>query len=244
MEIPMLRPRALAAPSPAGTLRATALALLLVAAKSASADPLVPHDPPPDPITLDVGGRVGVALRIGDSPSFPIATRNGGMLGVGASIAPTRRFAIGVAYEHAGMGTESGAGTYGTASVTRSLDTLWATLRLALYFDDRASFGVLLGPGLAWQTAHLDGAVIQASRPPAPLTCTETAYGPDIGVRVGLGTEIKLGRRWAIALDLVFDELHLSSDPLGTCIPGAGSTSIFGARAGLSYRFDVSRALR
>jgi hypothetical protein len=233
-----------------GGTMAVAVALLAGEARAQGVPPPLPQPaplvlpPPPDPVFLDLGLRVGGALRIGSSSSVPVATRNGGMMGIAASIAPSRRISIGVSYEHAGIGTERGTGDASSADIARSLDEIFATLRLAFFDDGVASFGFLVGPGLAWQHAHVDGVLFGATPAAStPFSCTENG-GPDVGVRLGVGTQVKLGRRFVLGIDAVFDALHLSSDPLGTCIPGAGSMVVFGGRATAAYRFDVSRGVR
>ena len=78
---------------------------------------------------------------------------------------------------------------------------------------------------------------------PDVFRCEDTA-GAGLGLRAGIGAEVRLGEGFVLSVDAVADELRLSSDPIGTCAPGAGSTAMLGARAGLAYRFDVSRYLR
>ncbi len=199
---------------------------------------------PPDPVTLDVGVRLGGAFRSGSAPAFSVGTRTGFMMGAGVAIAPSPRFAIGVAYERSGLGSEHGQGDLGIVDVERSLDSLWATLRLSLVRFERVSIGVTLGPGLVWQHAQANVLLYggTAGRPDV-YTCADSG-GPGLGLRAGVGAEVRLAGGFYFSLDATADELRLSSDPLGTCAPGAGSTALFGVRGGLSYRFDLTRNLR
>jgi hypothetical protein len=231
-------------------------AVTLVANRSAAQSPPAPAVPPaaeppvvvpprPEPITFDIGVRVGGAVRIGDSPTLPIATRSGAMFGVALAIAPSPKYAIGLAYEHTDIGSEHGEGDVGILDVSRSLDSLWASVRLSLFRNDRVSLGIAIGPGLVWQ--HVDTSAIILSSDtaglPSTFQCTETG-GPGLGLRANVGAEITLGGGFYLNLDAVIDELRLSGDLLGTCAPGAGSTAVFGARGGFAYRFDVSHIMR
>jgi hypothetical protein len=238
------------APPARSLLGPAAVALACLAATPASAEPPPPPPPPPPadpalappPIMAELGVRYGGAIRIGSAPSFEVGDRGGSMVGVGLAITPTRLFRIGLAYEHASLGSEHGAGDLGSVNLTRSLDSLWATLRLSLYRGDWLGLGVTLGPGLVWQSVGAAWTV-PGETPASAYRCTETA-GPGLGLRAGLGAEIRLGHGLFVSLDGVIDEMQLSSDPLGTCAPGAGSTAVFGVRAGFAYRLDVSRYVR
>src|SRR5512140_2864525 len=79
-------------------------------------------EPPPEPVTVDAGPRLGGGYRIGDSPSFPITGRAGPMIGLGVAVAPTPRYSIGLAYEHSAIGDEHGVGDLGDVALSRSLD--------------------------------------------------------------------------------------------------------------------------
>jgi hypothetical protein len=238
--------RMLARPSSCGAV----VAALSLAASHAHADPATPASPaivlppPPEPILFDVGVRVGGSGRLGDSSSLPIASRGGATVAVGVAIAPSPRYAVGIAYEHGELGTEHGEGDAAILDLDRSMDSLWASVRVSLFRNDRFMLGVLLGPGLVWQHVHASAIVFGGTEGrPDTFACTETS-GPGLGLRAGVGAEVKLGGGFFFSLDALIDELRLASDLLGTCAPGAGSTAVLGARAGFAYRFDVSRIVR
>lgn len=236
------------------SVAAALVASVIVGARAASADtplaappppePAPVPAPPPDPVTLDVSLRIGASYRIGDSPSLPITGRFGAMFGAGVAIAPSQRFAIGLAYEHGELGTEHGEGDVGTIDVSRTVDSLWASVRATLWRNERIAIGITLGPGLVWQHVSLNAIVFgNTTWTPTTFNCADTD-GPSLGLRAGLGAEITLGNGFYFNLDAMIDELRLSSDIIGTCAPGAGSTATFGVRGGAAYRFDVSRAVR
>ena len=208
------------------------------------ADIAPPSTAPADPITLDFGPQAGFGYRFSGSAGFPIGNRSGGVLGGSIAVSPSRSYSVALRYEHSALGSEHGAGDVAHVDLTRSLDVVWASLRLAFLRTDRFLVLAQLGPGLAFQ--HVDASALVyrgAGRAPAPFSCGETA-GPDLGLRAGLGLEARLNRSLWVSLDTVVDNLRLSSDPLGTCAPGAGSVALVGLRLGFTYRLDVSRFLR
>ena len=123
-----------------------------------------------------------------------------------------------------------------------SLPGAW--VRLTLVRVDRLALAIAIGPGLVWQHEDADVLALDPSFGlPNAFRCAETE-GPGLGLRAGLGAEIRLGGGFYFNLDGVVDALRLSSDPIGACAPGAGSTTLVGVRGGFSYRVDVSRYAR
>jgi opacity protein-like surface antigen len=236
----------MARPAPIAWLAAASVLLAAggAGAQTGPGEPPVKLPAPPEPVMLDVGVRFGGAVRLGDAPAFSITQRGGAVLGVGVGVAPSPRWLVGVAYEHTDIGTERGDGDLASVDLSRSLDSVWATVRLNLYQTEHFAIGVSIGPGLVWQ--HVDANVIVyggTAGIPDVFRCEDTA-GVGLGLRAGVGAEARLGEGFVLSLDAVADELRLSSDAIGTCAPGAGSTALLGARAGLGWRFDVSRYLR
>jgi hypothetical protein len=202
-----------------------------------------------DPVTLDLGVRLGGSFRIGSAANYPVSSRTGALFGVGVAVAPSSRFAIGLAYEHGELGTEHAEGNLGTVDVDRSLNGVWATVRLTLFHIEPVALAITLGPGLVWQQE--DASILALDPNFGPLSAYRcTAWdGPSLGLRAGLGAEIHLGGGFYFDLDTVIDELRLGggtlgSDALGTCALGPGSTTVAGVRGGFSYRLDVSRYTR
>ncbi len=236
-------------PAVAKLARSSAAAILLTALPaSAQTPPQAPlpvlGEPPPDPITLDVGVRLGGAYRFGDGPAFPITGRSGAIVGAGITLAPSSRWAVALAYERSGLGDEHATGELGDVAVSRTIDAVWASLRLTLFRFDPVAITLTLGPGLAWQHADADVIAFQTGTRPDVFRCQESG-GPGLGLRAGIGAEVRLGGSVFLSADAVLDNLRLSSDPLGDCaVPGAGSVTLFGGRAAISYRFDVSRYTR
>jgi hypothetical protein len=58
-----------------------------------------------------------------------------------------------------------------------------------------------------------------------------------LALRAGIGTEVRLGPRVSFLTEVGATSAQLSSDPMDDC-------SLIGLRAGVVYRFDVSRYVR
>ncbi|MFO0760764.1 MAG: hypothetical protein U0359_30075 [Byssovorax sp.] len=226
------RRRAIAFPA----FGALAAAWLLAAGASAA---------PPAPIPADVALHLGPSVRLGDAPDFSIVDRAGASIGVSIFVAPWSRFAIGLGYEHTGLGNErGGAGDLDRVEVSRAMDSLIASLRMHLYEGEIVRLSAEVGPGLAWQSASAAGLVPLSTGSYAGVRCSATS-GPDLLLRAGLGAEVLLGSGVSFVAGVTLDNARLGSDAVGECIPGAGTVTLFGARAGFAYRFDdLGRYLR
>lgn len=227
---------------------AGAALVVTLAARTAAAEPppakasVLP--PPPDPITVELGAQVGFVYRIGDGPSFPVAGRAGGTFGLAAAVAPWRRAAIGLGWEHTTVGSERAQGDLADVDVRRSLDVFWASVKLFVVRTEGFGFFLEVGPGLAIQHASAD--VLLYPQPGTALTtyqCSESG-GPGLALRAGLGVEAQIvGGLWFMARTM-FDHVQASSGSLGDCVPGAGSLALVGGQLGLAYRHDVTRWVR
>jgi hypothetical protein len=198
-----------------------------------------------EPITVDLGLQLGPAFRLGEGASFPVTERIGPALAIGAFITPSRRFSLGLEYEHVGLGREQGGdGEPDLVDVSRDLDALWAGLRLHLVSTPRAWLSALIGTGLVWQHAAASGVLSQGiGRPLLTIQCSGSAAA-NIAFRAGLGAEVVIGSGFSFLADVLFDNIRLGSGPLDDCVPGAGTMSLFSTRIGVAYQFDVSRFVR
>ncbi|APR84243.1 outer membrane protein OmpA [Minicystis rosea] len=232
--------------APASIFLALGLMVSTAAADApvAEATPPSVRPPPPDPIIVELMLRGGFNYRIGSGPSLPVDGRAGGAFGLGAAIAPWKRAAISLSWERIGLGDEHGVGDLADARVSRSLDVIWAGIRLYLARSENFGLHLQLGPGLAFQHASADVLLFPSvGMQPSVYRCRESG-GPGLALRAGLGGEAHIvGPIWFTA-DALVDNVQASSNPLGDCAPGMGSTPSFGMRLGLSYRIDVSRAMR
>jgi hypothetical protein len=243
-------------PSPRLVACALLLGLGLAAPRAAAYEPPPPLPaylappppaaaaPPPDPLTVEIMPRAGFVYRFSGASTLPLTERYGGVVGLGAAIAPWTRAAIALRWEHALVGSEHNKGDVADVSVSRSLDTIWASLRLYLVRTPRLALLAELGPGLAIQHASASVLVYPTDFTRShSYNCSESG-GPGLGLRAGLGFEARLAGPLWITAEGVLDNVHLSTDPLGDCAPGAGTLSLVGLRLGLTYRRDVSRWLR
>lgn len=182
----------------------------------------------------------GVAVRIDDAPLFNIAQRYDGNFAIGF-LYQIKPVSFGLSYEHSGLGKEdSGVGPYGFLHIARSLDTVWASLKVNFSGPSWGTpyFGIAAGG--VFQDASMRGIFLvnQGASGSTPFSCT----GSDsisLALRVGGGVAIPMSSNVSFLVDAAFDAYRLSSDVLQYCAPGAGATSSFLGRVGLSYRFDI-----
>lgn len=198
------------------------------------------------PVTLDVGLGFGFGTRLGDSPYYDVTTRAGAFAGVSAWLAPSPGFALGLAYQHLGLGKErTDVGLGGSLELDRGAHLVWAGLRLFPLRSEYVAFYLEVAPGLAFQHVSASG-VLGSSGPVAiltPFTCS-AADSADFALRAGFGADFSVGEAIHASLGATMDNMHLSSEPLGECVNGAGTVTELSLGAGVSYRFDVSRFTR
>ena len=221
------------------------IASLLVSSAAAAADPPPTRTTAPsEPVLIDLGLHLGGVYRTGDAPAFPITDRGGVSFGVSAFVAPSRRFSFGLSFEHAGLGGEKAEGGLGSLTITRDLNVLWAGLRAFLISTDAVRFGLVIGPGLAWQAVSVDGVLTPGIGVlPSAYSCAG-GDSANLALRAGIGAQIALGSGFSFLADVSFDNVRLSSDVIGDCAPGAGTVSLIGARVGFGYEIDVTSYVR
>lgn len=222
-----------------------ALAALLATPAATAADPPPTQTTtPPDPVRVDLGLHLGGVYRAGDAPAFPITDRAGASFGVSAFVAPSRRFSFGLAFEHAGLGSEKAEGELGSLTITRDLNLLWAGLRMHVITTDAVRIGLLIGPGLAWQGVDAGGLLTPGIGVlPSAYSCS-AGDSANLALRAGLGARFMLGSGFSFLVDASFDNVRLASDVIGDCAPGAGTVSLIGARVGFGYELDVTSFVR
>jgi hypothetical protein len=228
----------------AAILPSFGLATLLVAAVAA-AEPPVPALPfPPAPVLIDLGLHLGGVYRTGDAPAFPITGRTGAAFGVSAYVEPSRRYSLGLGFEHAGLGSEKAEGDFGSVDISRDVNLLWGGLRVHFVSTEAVTLSVLLGPGLAWQSVSANGLLTPGiGKLPTTFSCSG-GDSVNLALRAGLGARIALGSGVSFLADVSFDNVRLASEVIGDCAVGAGTVSLIGARVGFGYQFDVTPYVR
>ncbi len=220
------------------------LATLLATVVAAATEPVPAPAPLPDPVLIDLGLHLGGVYRMGDAPAFPITGRTGAVFGVSAYAEPSRRYAFGLAFEHAGLGSEQAKGDFGSAEITRDVNVLWGGLRVHFVKTEVVTLSVLLGPGLAWQGVSANGLLTPGiGKLPTTFSCS-AGDSVNLALRAGLGARFALGSGVSFLADVSFDNLRLASEVIGDCAVGAGTVSVIGARVGFGYQFDVSSYVR
>ncbi|MDI1481748.1 hypothetical protein [Polyangium sp. y55x31] len=234
-------PLALKAPK----ARAFGLAALLVSllgAEEAAAQTAQPAQPKkPRQTGVDLSASIGGGVRFGDAPLFPVTQRGAGTFGFGLAYL-MHPLSIGLTYEHVGLGREdSGVVPFGAVRITRSTDTLWASVRMRFSGLEPILpfFGV--GIGAVWQGAHADGVFLLDGglRGGLPFSCSATD-SLNLALRASAGVEVPVGKTVSFTGEGSIDAYRLSSEIIEGCAPGAGTTNALLFRVGLLYRFDLT----
>jgi hypothetical protein len=185
----------------------------------------------------------GAVVRIDDAPLFNIAQRYDGNFAIGF-LYQIQPIAFGLSYEHSGLGKEdSGVGPFGFVHIDRSVDTVFASVKVRFSGPSWGTpyFGVAAGG--TFQDATMRGVVLfdKGASGSTNFGCT-ASDSISLALRVGGGVEIPMSPNVSFLTDASFDAYRLSSDIIQFCAPGAGATSAFLLRVGLSYRFDVTES--
>jgi hypothetical protein len=103
-------------------------------------------------------------------------------------------------------------------------------------------FGLFLGFGAGFATDRASAVGLPAGAP-RPFVCS--GAGPaGLALRAGIGTEVQLGPRVFFLTDFSATTEQLSGDYINNCAPGVGTLNLLGLRAGVVYRFEISRYVR
>ena len=206
---------------------------------------VLPPRGPTEPATLDVGLHAGVAARIGGSQVYGVESRGGIVFGGSVFLNPSPRFGVGVEFSHATIGSEAaGPGEAGEIELSRHLNQLWAGLRVHLLRSQGYEGWLGFGPGLMWQGVDASGVSVTTMGQPGQAFKCSASDGPRLGLRVGVGGAIPLGGGLHLAPEALLEGDQLTTDPLGTCAAGPGTTGVFSFRFGFFFRSDVSRNIR
>lgn len=184
---------------------------------------------------------VGGAVRLDDAPLLDITSRTGVNYALGFSYV-FQPISIGLSYEHASVGSESsGLGPYGFVSIDRSLDTLWAQIRMRFSGPTWGTPFLGVGAGAVFQQARVSGIALfdQGVLGGRAFGCS-AQDSMNLALRISGGVDIPLNSKLGLVVDGAFDAYRLSSDIIDYCAPGAGGTNAFLVRAGIVYRYDLT----
>jgi hypothetical protein len=218
------------------------LAMLLATARAGAEEPA--RASAQEPVLIDLGLHLGGVYRAGDAPAFAITGRAGAVFGASAYVAPSRRYAIGIGFEHVGLGGEHAEGDFGSAEIAREVNVLWGGVRVDFVHTEAVTLALLIGPGLGWQGVSANGLLTPGiGKLPTAFSCS-ASDSVNLALRAGLGARIALGSGFSFLADVSFDNVRLGSEVIGDCAPGAGTVSLIGARIGFGYSLDATAYVR
>jgi len=225
----------------AAALIASSLCTRTADAQTAASAPAQPAKPAkPRELGFDLSASLGGAVRLGDAPLFDVEERVGGTFGLGVAYL-LQPVSIGLQYDHMGLGREeSGVTSYGTVSISRKLDTLWASVRVRLGGIEPIAPYLGASLGAVWQSARVSGIYLPDGGVGGGqvFSCSATDSA-NLAMRVATGVEVPLTGGLQFLGEGSFDAYRLSSDVFEGCAPGAGTTTSFVLRVGFLYRFDL-----
>jgi hypothetical protein len=183
--------------------------------------------------------------RIGQ-PSVAADTQEKAGLGfdLGAWFRIARAFSLGLSLRRTDLGNisyTSGASTVNAGYASTALEFG------ARVYPFRWSAGeVFLGlhAGLVWQDVDANGLRPSVNlEPPQVFECSDSA-GPGFALSAEIGGAIRLTRAFWLLGNVSGDGYQLTSNLVGNCVSGLGTTTTVSAGIGVLYAFDLGREAR
>ena len=198
--------------------------------------------PPPQarPSEVRPEASAGFGTRVSSSSAYQSNQMWGGVYSAGGWYLTPDRYSLGARYEYAGLG--SGRSSRGVDQVEASFaaHTFWAMGRLLPYERDGQELFVdaQLGLTLAHQRATGTRTIDLSEPAGAPFSCSATSK-PNVGLGAGLGLATVVGERWLFSTRLGISALRGSSQVIGDCVTGLGTSITSTLSLGLAYRFGL-----
>ncbi len=191
---------------------------------------------------LGVEGTFRVGTRFGSANALADSEQHAGLgfdLGLWLRLAP--EYAFGFMLKRAdlgGMALTQGQTTLNAGYATTALEIG------ARAYPLRGKEGELflgLRVGMAWQDVDVTGLKPSLDLQPAQVFSCSDVAGPGFALGAELGGALRLARSLWLTGNLGFDGYHLTSDLVGQCVAGVGSTTALSFGGGLLYAFDIGR---
>ncbi len=203
-----------------------------------------PAGPPPwgvdGPYVLELHARLGAGLRLDEPPLYRADRVGGLLLGVGLGLELSQHVALGLAYEHLELGSESsGVLPTGAVDVTRGLHSGWLDLKLYPVRVERIGLYLAIAAGLSVQEADLTASLWRAHDPGASVEVFCGASDVGFALKGAVGFDAIIGPGVRVMLESGLANHRLSDELLDGCSPGAGTATVLAAIGGLGYAWDL-----
>jgi hypothetical protein len=162
---------------------------------------------------------------------------------LGAYLAWNPEYAIGLEFEHAGLGRVRGVADESSIDSEYSATGGWLAARVFPWRSERWDVFVNLRLGLVYQHVDTLGTRPTSSSiavPPSAFSCSESD-GPGFGLGGALGAAFRLSRHFSVLSRVDATGERLSGDVLGTCADGIGSVTTVSGTVGVAYEIETSR---
>jgi hypothetical protein len=186
---------------------------------------------------------VGLNVRLGEASSFQEEESVGGAYAAAFWLNLVEEAALGLELQHSQLGRGEDQRGPNLVNVEFSATTAWLSGRFVPLRSGSFEGFVALRAGLALQHVDADG-VRQRGAPLEPavgFTCNELD-GPSIAFGGGLGARFGVGPGFSLVTRIDGNAHRLSSERIGDCAAGVGSSTSVGAGIGLAYEFGGSAA--
>ncbi|HEY5377184.1 MAG TPA: hypothetical protein VIK01_26070, partial [Polyangiaceae bacterium] len=196
-----------------------------------------------DALPVTIEARFGLNTRLG--ASFDDAAHEqllDSTFALAAYLAWSSEYAVGLEFEHAGLGRVRGVSDESSIDTQYSATGGWLAARVFPWRNERWDVFVNLRLGLVFE--HVDTLGTRPTStsitvPPSAFSCSVTD-GPGFGLGGALGATFRLSRHVSVLSRLDATGERLSGDVLGTCADGIGSVTTVSGTLGVAYEFETS----
>ncbi len=203
--------------------------------------PVLRDDPWREGHALGIEGTFAVDARIGSfNDGFGQEEHFDTALSLGLWLALSSVWALGLEYEHAGLGRASSSSGVNTLSIEYDVDYGWLGARVFPYRSESVDLFLNLRVGLGWQSFDASGTRSQlpTTAEPAVFSCSARS-GPGLGLGAGFGAAYRASRKVSIFTRVDGVGRQQSGDVIDGCATGAGDITSVNVGAGLMYVFDL-----
>jgi hypothetical protein len=190
---------------------------------------------------LGFEGLFGIAGRLGSfNEGFSNEEHIDTTLSLGAWFGLSPLWAVGLEYEHSGLGRGWTTSGLNSLSVEYDADYAWLGLRVFPVRTDDLDVFVNLRAGLGWQSLDATG-----TRDQLPLTVSPETFacsasdGPGLGLGAGFGMAYRVNPNVLLVGRVDGTGRRQTSDVVDGCALGSGDLVGVNAGAGLMYVFDL-----